>query len=183
MSVPPPTVREIPQLVVNRAPAPGLSSRLVSVVVHVVGARATAEVDLTGPWDPAVARLDVGTTRLAIRLPSGSKLFSGKIAEVETRMGEDAATTTVLFARGSAPAGESDRVMPLRIGADLVSGAVRRGTEGATVRGVSTVQLHRGSRVRLLSEDAEVGGPFQVTELWSRFDTERGLRVEFIATR
>lgn len=183
MSAQQPTGREIPQLVVDRALAPALSSRLVAMVIHVVGGRASAEVHLTGPSDPSVTRVEVGTTRLAIRLPSGDKLFTGRIAEVETRMGEDASTTVVLFARGSAPTRDSDRVMPLRIGADLVSGSVRRGTEGASARGVTTVQLRYGSRIRLLSDEAEFEGLFQVTELWSRFDAQRGLRVEFVATR
>ncbi|MGZ8705740.1 MAG: hypothetical protein ACXWYB_13895, partial [Aeromicrobium sp.] len=132
-----PHTSPVPQLFVNRAPAPGLTSSLVSMVVHVVEGRATAEVRIVSPLKPPMPRIGVTATTLAIDLPSGGRVFSGKLTQIETRMEEDAAPSKVLYARGTAPDGASDSAVPLRIGVELVSGSVRRSADGATARCVA----------------------------------------------
>ncbi len=173
----------IPQLVVNGAPALRLSSSLESMVVHVAEGRATAEVRVRSPLDSPTPRVGVEATRLAIDLPRGGRAFSGKLTHIETRMEEGAAPSKVFHARGTASDGASDSAVTLRIGAELVSGSVRRSAESATARGVATtVQLREGSRVTLITGDPEFDGDFEVVEIWHRFDTALGLRVEFRAT-
>ena len=128
-------------------------------------------------------RVRVEATGLAIDLPSGGRAFSGKLTQIETRMDEAAVPSKVLYARGTAPERASDSAVPLHIGAELVSGSVRRSADGATARCVAaTVELGYGSRVTLITGDPEFDGHFEVTEVWHRFDTAGGLRVEFVAT-
>ena len=178
-----PSTPPVPQLFVNSAPAPGLTSNLTSMVVHVVEGRATAEVGVVSPLMPPMPRVGVEATRLSIDLPLGSTVFSGTLTQIETRMDEVAAQSKVLHARGTAPEWASDSAMPLHIGAELVSGSVRRSADGATARCVAaTVELRFGSRVTLITGDPEFDGHFEVTEIWHRFDTAGGLRVEFVAS-
>jgi len=178
-----PSTSPVPQLFVNSAPAPGLTSSLNSMVVHVVEGRATAEVGVVSPVRSPLPRVGIEATSLAIDLPSGGRVFSGMLTQIETRMEEGAASSTVLYARGTAPDGASDSAVSLHIGAELVSGSVRRSAEGATARCVAaTVELRYGSRVTLITGDPEFDGRFEVTEVWHRFDTAGGLRVEFVAT-
>jgi hypothetical protein len=153
------------------------------MVVHVVEGRATAEVGVVSPLRPPMPRVGVEATRLAIDLPSGGRAFSGKLTQIETRMDEAAAPSKVFYARGTAPERTSDSAVPLHIGAELVSGSVRRSADGATACCVAaTVELRYGSRVTLITGDPEFDGHFEVTEVWHRFDTAGGLRVEFVAT-
>ena len=66
-----PSTSPVTQLFVNSAPAPGLTSSLNSMVVHVVEARATAEVGVVSPLRPPMPRVGVDATRLAIDVPFG----------------------------------------------------------------------------------------------------------------
>ena len=124
-----PSTSPVPQLFVDSAPAPGLTSSLNSMVVHVLEGRASAEVRVVSPLKPPMPRVGVEATRVAIDLPSGVRAFSGKLTQVETRMEETGAPSKVLYARGTAPEGASDSAVPLHIGAELVSGSVLRSAE------------------------------------------------------
>ena len=74
-----PSTSPVPQLFVNCAPAPGLTSSLNTMVVHVVEAPATAEVGVVSPLRPPMPPVGVEATRLAIDLPFGGRAFSGKL--------------------------------------------------------------------------------------------------------
>ena len=57
-----------------------------------------------------------------------------------------------------------------------------RSANGATARCVAaTAELRYGSRVTLITGDPEFDGYFELTEVWHRFNTADGLRVEFVA--
>ena len=178
-----PSTSPVPQLFLDSEPAPGLTSSLNSMVIHVVEGRATAEVGVDSPLGPPMPRVGVEATRLAIDLPSGGRAFSGTLTQMETRMDEAAGPSKVLYASGTAPESASESAVPLHVGAELLSGSVRRSADGVTARCVvATVELRYGSRVTLITGDPEFDGQFRVTEVWHRFDTASGLRVEFLAT-
>ena len=172
-----------PRLFVNGAPSAELTGNLDSLSVHVVEGRATAEVVLVSPvHDAPSTRADIEQTSLAIRLSVDETCFSGRLTGIEARM-SDAGHRTVLFADGTSPDGGALARIPLRFGAEVEAVSVRHGTHTSTAHGVSTaLGLRWNSRLSLTTVDPAFDGLFRVVELWYRFDTSRGVQVEFIAT-
>ena len=153
------------------------------MVVHVVEGRASAEIELAGPA-PDLS-LTIGgpeATELTIRLGQGEPTFTGTLLEVETRWPPDGAPTTVLRAEGQAADGGNASPVALRLGAEIVSGSVRRHAGGSTAHCIATgVALARGKAVDLVTQDPELDGRYEIVELWHRFDLVHGLRVDFVA--
>ena len=172
-----------PRLFVNGAPSAKLTGNLETLSVHLVEGRATAEVVLVGlVHDAPSTRADIEQTSLAIMLSVDETCFSGRLTEIEARM-SDAGHRTVLFADGTSPDGGALASIPLRFGAEVEAASVRHGTHTSTAHGVSThLGLRWNSRISLTTLDPAFDGLFRVVELRYRFDTSRGVRVEFIAT-
>ena len=71
--------------------------------------------------------------------------------------------------------------VPLRFGAEVESGSVRRGEQNSTTHFVSTTPTLRWrSPISVATPDPTFDGHFRVSELWYRFDATSGLEVEVI---
>lgn len=173
-----------PLLFVNGAPSGDLTRNLESLCVHVVDGQASAEVVLVGPAGDALAKAAaMETTNLAIWLCGEEECFSGPLGEIESRILPDGSHRTVLFASGAAPDGSELPRVPLRFGAEVESGSVRRRAQTSTAHVVSNaLTLRWNSRISLATPDPTFDGPFQVVELWYRFDVVSGAKLEFIGT-
>lgn len=171
-----------PKLLVNGAPAGELTRDLESLCVHVARGHADAEVVVVGPVPDALSGGAAGEhTTLAIRLTAHEECFTGHVGEIETRMLPDFSHRTVLFAAGTSLDGSELPTVPLRFGAEVESGSVRRGAQNSTTHFVSTTPTLRwNSRVSVATPDPTFDGQFRVSELWYRFDVTRGLEVEVI---
>ena len=80
------------------------------------------------------------------------------------------------------PVGGDDEFLAERFGAEVEAVSVRHGTDTSTAHGMSPLGLRWNSRISLITLDPAFDGLFRVVELWYRFDTSRGVQVEFIAT-
>jgi hypothetical protein len=177
-----PTSLVLPQLVVGGEPLPHLARDLVSMVVHDVAGRATAEVELSGsPEDPPRGGDDLGAT-LAVRLWAAGDVFAGSIVEIELRHDAAGAPSTILRAAGQPPDDVRASPLSLRFGHEIQTGSVRRRADGSTAHCVvGAERLSLATPVTLVTQTPDFDGPFEIVELWHRFDLTDGLRVEFVA--
>lgn len=179
-----PLTPALPQVSIDGVASTDLRTALSAMVVHVLAGRATAHVEVVGTLVSDLVPglgLGLGRTVLAVHV-SGEQLFTGELIELETRTSPSgAAPLLVLRAEGIAPLEETG-VVELRIGADLESGSVQDRVDGRTARGLTPrLGLRRGSQVILTTADPHFDGPFEVVELWHRWDAAAGLRTEFLA--
>lgn len=177
-----PLMPAFPQVSIDGVASTHLRTALSAMVVHVLAGRATADVEVVGTLvSDLVPGLQLGRTVMAVHV-SGEQLFTGELIELETRTSPSgAAPLLVLRAEGIA-ALEETGVVELRNGADLESGSVQHRVDGRTARGLTPrLGLRRGSTVILTTADPHFDGPFEVVELWHRWDATAGLRTEFLA--
>lgn len=179
----PPEAYAAPQVVISRVGRRQLIPNLTSLVVHVSAARATAEAQILGRLDDMPSnRAAIEAERLAVVLPPQEEIFSGWLTGVETRVLPAIGHATALFSAGTGPLGSSRPSVPLRFGAEVESGSVRRRAQGLTAQCTTSARgLLLGSRIDLTTFDPEFDGTFEVVEIWYRFDATDGLRVEFKA--
>ena len=177
-----PLTPAFPQVSIDGVASTHLRTALSGMVVHVLAGRATAHLEVVGtPVNEFVPGLELGNTVLAVHV-SGEQLFTGELTELETRTSPSGTPPLlVLRAEGIAPFEETG-VVELRIGADLESGSVQHRADGWTARGLThRLGLRSGSKVILATADPHFDGPFEVVELWHRWDVTAGLRTDFLA--
>jgi hypothetical protein len=169
----------VPQLLLDDVDVPELTRDLLSMLVHAANGESTAEVRVLGSVD---SRMELDTTELGIDVSAQRRLFSGRINAIESHHDADAPPSYVLMATGPAPDGSEGPSVTLRSGIELLSGSVRRTADAVTARCIAgPVDLCPGSPVTLVDGDPHFAGRYRVHEVWHRFDTAHGIRVEFVA--
>lgn len=172
----------IPHLLVDGVGRHDLSAGLQSVVIHALDGGSDARIEVSGQVGDVFPRgYAAGTTEVAVRLDE-HEAFSGRVGELELRAPEGGPTSLLLAATGTARTATPRRAVRVRYGNELVSLSVRRRADRTRARGVLTsLIVHCGTRLRIDAPDPGFDGLFTVVELWYRFDTAQGARVEFVA--
>jgi len=171
-----------PELLIDGVGGKRLSHGLQSIVIHALDGQANARIEVSGHLRDVLPRgFEFGTTAVGVRV-DGQDAFSGRLDEMELHAPEGHPPSLLLVASGSAHAVPGRRALPVRYGNELVALSVRRRASKTRARGVLTsLTVHCGSRLEVVTPDPAFDGSFTVVELWHRYDTAQGARIEFLA--